>query len=265
MTIRGFMNNFSTKLTNDITNSATTFDLDSVTGISTELALCDFIPMTLDDGTNVEIIHVTGVSGSTVTVTRGQEGTSGTAFLATTVVECRATAKGISQSPRWEPIKVTTVSGTPSTVKFEGLTTGHYRIDFVQVGCSTGGDNLAVRQGTGGTPTYQTTGYYYSGIKMTYSAADAGNRAANAGQIVVIPGLGNNAAVKGQGYVEIYDIDNSASKKVISYQGYTETNAQFTRGAGSRDTAEAVTAIEFFFVSGDTFTSGTFVLSKSVH
>ncbi len=265
MTIRGHMNNFHTTLTNNITNSATTFDLIAVTGITTELALCDYIPMTIDDGSNIEIIHVTGLSTNTITCVRGQEGTSGTAFSAGSTIEVRATKQSIDQAPFWQPVKVTSVSGTPTTVKFEGLTTGDYRIDFKNVGCTTGSDNLVVRQGTGGTPTYQTSGYYYSGIKLTYSAADAGNRASNAAQLVILPGLGNGAAVKGQGFVEIYDIDNSASKKPIKYHSYTETNAQTCFGQGSRDTAEAVTAIEFYFQSGDTFTSGTFVLSKNVH
>lgn len=98
--LRGYLNNFSTALTNNITNSATSFDLNSVTGVSAQIiATNGYVAMTIDDGTNIEIIHVTGVSGSTITCTRGQEGTSGTAFLAGDTVEIRPTRDSFVMKP----------------------------------------------------------------------------------------------------------------------------------------------------------------------
>jgi hypothetical protein len=265
-TIRGLMNNFTTTLTNNITNSATTFDLVSVTGLATALASCDFVPMTIDDGSNIEIIHVTGLSTNTVTCVRGQEGTSGTAFSAGAAIEVRATADAISKAPYWQPIKVIVTSGTQAEVKFEGLTDGDYRIDIVKAQCTTGSDDLAIRQGTGGTPTYQNTSYYYDGASFIYSAGDQGNRGSNQAQIKLMVGMSNNSAIFASGFVEIRDVDTAATKKPIRYECYQEISATFNIGMGSRDVAEAVTALKFFFVGGDTFVNGSkFILSKRVY
>lgn len=265
-TIRNHSNNLSTTLTSNITNSATTIPLASVTNafgvtLTTILASCDYVPLTIDDGTNVEIVWATGVSSLNVTVIRGQEGSSGTAFSSGAAVECRATAFSIEQASYWEPIQVVVTSGSQASVAFT-LVDGDYRIDMVKVQ-SNGSDDLSVQQGTGGTPTYQTSSYYYCGVKMTYSAGDAGNRASNASQIKICPSMTNTAALACSGYVEIRDVDTSATKKTIRYDSYFESGTTWYAGAGSRDVAEAVTAIKFFFAGGATFTDGSkFILSK---
>lgn len=56
------------------------------------VAAPDYLPVTLDDGTNVEICKCIMVSGDVLTVLRGQEGTTAQAAFATgTKVECRLT------------------------------------------------------------------------------------------------------------------------------------------------------------------------------
>ncbi len=264
-TIRKHINNFSTTLTNNITNVATSFDLIDVTNLATALASADYVPMTIDDGSNIEIIHVTGLSTNTITCSRGEELTSGTAFSAGAAIEVRATSISLEQSGYWEPIKVKVAAGGETEIKFEGLTDGDYRVDIVKVQAVTGSDALAVQQGTGGTPTYQTSSYYYSGASFSYSGGDAGNRGNNLSQITIQPSVSNNAALFVSGHVEIRDVDTAATKKPIRYETYQETSTTLILGCGSRDVAEAVTAMKFFFVSGDTFAAGSkFVLSKRV-
>lgn len=88
-------NNFSTTLNGSITDVATTMTLTSVTGFPA-VGSGDTCQVTIDDGTNIEIVTATAISGSDVTITRAQEGTSGTAFADLTTVEIRMTAVGVT-------------------------------------------------------------------------------------------------------------------------------------------------------------------------
>lgn len=88
------INNFSTTLSGDITSGATSMGLTDATGLASASPYNPFI-LTLDDGTNVEIVKVTAVSGNTVTaMVRAQEGVGPFAFAAAdTVVEARWTKR----------------------------------------------------------------------------------------------------------------------------------------------------------------------------
>lgn len=88
---RLYANNFSTTLGADLTDVATTLTLTSATGFPA-VGSGDTAQVTISDGTNTEVVTATAISGSDVTITRGQEGTSGTAFLTGDVVEIRETA-----------------------------------------------------------------------------------------------------------------------------------------------------------------------------
>lgn len=88
---RLYSNNFSTILNGAITNVATTMTLTSVTGFPA-VGSGDTAQITITDGTNTEVVTATAIAGSVVTITRGQEGTSGTAFADLDTVELRATA-----------------------------------------------------------------------------------------------------------------------------------------------------------------------------
>lgn len=85
-----FSNNVATALTNSITDSATSFDLDDVSALPTIISGEHFYLSILSGG-NGEIVKVTGVAGNTITCVRGVDGTSGTAGLAADVVELRIT------------------------------------------------------------------------------------------------------------------------------------------------------------------------------
>tara|TARA_Y100000996_G_C22493807_1_gene631405 strand:- start:1 stop:1242 length:1242 start_codon:yes stop_codon:yes gene_type:complete len=88
-----FANKFSTTLSAGINNSVTSLSIASATGFPT-ISGGHHAYVTLDngDGTTVEVVKVTGISGTTLTVTRAQDGTSAAAFSAGAKAEIRMTS-----------------------------------------------------------------------------------------------------------------------------------------------------------------------------
>lgn len=100
-------NNAITLLDGAISDSATSFDVDSAAALGFTDSTTDAY-ITVIDPTNyrknpsttpetLEIMQVTGVSSNTLTVTRGVDGTSGTAFPDNSIVELRITAAMIQR------------------------------------------------------------------------------------------------------------------------------------------------------------------------
>ena len=89
---RTYINNYADLINegSGISDSDTTFDVDDASPLGSPSA-SNYIALTIDDGTNVEVVHCTGVSSNTLTVVRGQDGTSGTAFSDNTPIACRPT------------------------------------------------------------------------------------------------------------------------------------------------------------------------------
>lgn len=94
---RLYTNNYQTSLNGAITDVATTVTVDSVVNLPA-IGSGDTCQLTIDDGTNVEVVTATSVAGSVITITRGQEGTSGTAFADGTTIALRATALGFQDA-----------------------------------------------------------------------------------------------------------------------------------------------------------------------
>lgn len=95
-----YSNNTSTTLSSSITNVATSISVVSSATFPT-ITASDYFLATLYDISgsaeiNHEIIKVTGVSGTTLTVVRGQEGTTARSFASGTRIEVRFTAGSIS-------------------------------------------------------------------------------------------------------------------------------------------------------------------------
>ena len=84
-----FSNKFSTTLSSGINNSVTSLSIASATGFPS-LSGGKHTYVTLDngDGTTVEVVKVTGISGTTLTVTRGQDSTSAAAFSSGAKLNC---------------------------------------------------------------------------------------------------------------------------------------------------------------------------------
>ena len=85
-----FGNNAYSTLGASISNSATSITVAS-TGLFPTLGGSDHMYLSIIGSTYVEIIKVTGVSGTTLTVVRGQDGTVGTAANSGDRVELRIT------------------------------------------------------------------------------------------------------------------------------------------------------------------------------
>lgn len=89
------VNNYSSTLNGAITGADTTIIVNDATGLPSPTG-GDYFTLTLDDqaGT-VEIVHVTARSGTSLTVTRGQGGTSPLSWPDLTTIEQRLTAATI--------------------------------------------------------------------------------------------------------------------------------------------------------------------------
>ena len=85
-----FSNNAYSTLSAGITSSATSFDVASASTFPT-LGGSDHMYLSIIGSSYVEIIKVTGVSGTTLTCVRGQDGTTGTAAAGGDRIELRVT------------------------------------------------------------------------------------------------------------------------------------------------------------------------------
>lgn len=104
-----FTNNGTTALDGAITNSATTINVTDGTVFGSPSAN-EYQLLTIDDGTNIEIVKLTSRTVDALTVVRAQEGTSGTAFASGITIEGRAT-KGT-----FERLAQNVATGTDSVV-----------------------------------------------------------------------------------------------------------------------------------------------------
>lgn len=96
-----YSNNARTTLSAGITTGDTVLNVISSVGFPTISAAGDHFFVTLDNGSNIEVVKVTGVSGNTFTgCVRAQEGTTAFAFASTTKVENRLTAGNITEMAR---------------------------------------------------------------------------------------------------------------------------------------------------------------------
>lgn len=86
-----FANNIQTTLATSITGSQTSVTLASTAGLPSPTSGQYFV-MTFTNGNTNEIVWVTAVSGSTITVLRGKEGTGSTSFPSGSYASCFPTA-----------------------------------------------------------------------------------------------------------------------------------------------------------------------------
>ena len=87
-----FKNNAETTLSSGINNSTTTVPVASAAVFPTPDANNVFFA-TIEEGNNIEVVKVTGISSNDLTVVRAQDNTSAAAFGAGAKVELRLTAK----------------------------------------------------------------------------------------------------------------------------------------------------------------------------
>ena len=118
---RLYENNFETTLDGAITDVATSMTLTDVTGFPA-VGSGDTAQITITDGTNVETVQATAIAGSVVTIVRGQEGSSGTAFADLDAVSLNETALSFTDVLAGD--ETPTIAGpldiSPSYMKFGG-------------------------------------------------------------------------------------------------------------------------------------------------
>ena len=86
----------STILDAPLTAGATTINVGDGTGFAPSTANRRMVA-TIDDGTSVEIVYISAVATNALTVTRGEESTTPTEFVAGTAIEVRVTAGLLTQ------------------------------------------------------------------------------------------------------------------------------------------------------------------------
>ena len=97
-----FANNCNTTLNGGITAVATSMVVTSATGFPVPTG-AQYFYCTLADAatqTTIEIVKVTAVSGTTFTIVRGQDGTTGTIFASGAVVSLRLVAASLNDFPK---------------------------------------------------------------------------------------------------------------------------------------------------------------------
>ena len=124
-----FANNANTTLASSLTAGATSMSVTSATKFPSPTGV-QYFYCTLADAatqTTIEIVKVTAVSGTTFTIVRGQDGTSGTAFASGAVVSLRLVRASLNDFPKLDEANTFTQAQT-----FSALTSG--RIPYSTTG-----------------------------------------------------------------------------------------------------------------------------------
>jgi hypothetical protein len=206
-----FSNNFSTVLVSSISSSATVIELQSVSGLPT-LAAGDHTYLTFDTDTNsptIEIVKVTAINAGTneITVVRGQDNTSASAFAAGTAVELRMCAILLSEFLQEDG---------------DGSNLTDVRAETVEVNVkNVSGGSLAK-----GTPVHQTGTAGAATFEVV--AADASNAAVMPAHFVLLETLADEEEGRGLLMGRISGVDTSAFSEgdtiyVAVGGGYTNT------------------------------------------
>jgi hypothetical protein len=160
-----FANNANTTLASSLTNVATTMSVTSASAFPS-LTGSQYFYCTLADAatqTTIEIVKVTAVSGTTFTITRGQDGTSGTAFASGAVVSLRLVRASLNDFPKLDEVNTFTQLQTINTIAVSGSTSTTPVLSFnasncpIASGTAISGSYLQfVLQNTSGTASAST-------------------------------------------------------------------------------------------------------------
>jgi len=112
-----FANNANTTLSSSLTNSATSMSVTSASAFPSPTGSQYFYCTLADAATQqtIEIVKVTAVSGTTFTIVRGQDGTSGTAFNSGDVVSLRLVRASLNDFPKLDENNTFTYAPTFNT------------------------------------------------------------------------------------------------------------------------------------------------------
>jgi len=276
---RGYLNNFRTVLTESVDSADTAFDIASTTGLATLLGTKDYIALTLDDGISIEIIHVTAVAGSEITVDRAQEGTTAADFEIDTIVECRPTAASFDVSGGggggglWERISTITISSDVTEIKFEDLS-GVYEIEIQNLNVDNASDNVALKLqiGTGTPTTYSTVAYSWENARWD-SSFDGPSiaRSGSTSSIDLLTYVYRDAGDGVNGKIEFGSLSDETKRRsfrFVLWQQHVSGSAQHVKryeGSGIWNAGNAVTGIRIFVTEGAMKSGSQFHLLKRTY
>ena len=159
-----FTNNAETTLASGINSSVTSLTVASSSGFPT-ITTGEYFYVTLDDGTNNEIVKVTAVSGTTWTIVRAQDNTTARSFSSSNKVELRVTAGLITDA---------VADALASSFAKNAFTGDGTETDFTLSQSPNSKDDLIVF--IEGVFQNQST-YSLSGTTLSFSTAPANQRA----------------------------------------------------------------------------------------
>ena len=238
-----FANNCNTTLSSSLTNVATTMSVTSATGFPSPTG-SQYFYCTLADAatqTTIEIVKVTAVSGTTFTIVRGQDGTSGTAFASGAVVSLRLVSASLNDFPKLDENNIFT-SGFYSTGSYSGSFTDGIVADYVtgvgrfSVGTSDGFQWFNAGVGTTSLMFLSSAGKLGVGT-TTPQAVVSATSADNATSLFLTPTSGAGAGVYTQlgfgntpGSASVYGgirtaFTNPAATSSVSMQFWTDSGS----------------------------------------
>jgi microcystin-dependent protein len=183
MGIAVFTNNATSTLASAITNVATTLTVQaSEAALFPTPAAGDWFPVTLVEGSKMEIVRCTARSGATLTVTRGQEGTTVQAFGAGATVDHRLTMVALQAfvqdagDTMTGPLVLPAGSAAATSLNFGAAGTGFYGTPMLVKAAVNGADVmvLAPALGTFAVPLSLPTSGSAAATSMYFGTAGTG-------------------------------------------------------------------------------------------
>ena len=101
MSYFAYVNFYETTLSAALSSTATSMNVSTASGLPSSLASGEIIPIVLTSASSNavhEIVYITAISGTTLTITRGEEGTSALSWSIGDYVACGTTAGSVGTS-----------------------------------------------------------------------------------------------------------------------------------------------------------------------
>lgn len=176
------------------------------------------------------------------------------------------TSNGASAVPSFQSaagnlilIQTQNASGTPATISFTSGITSQYTTYFMvysNVIASTSVDTLAMQWSTNGGSGYITTGYGSSTISSLYSSATLLDTSSTTYCVVAYE---SSTTIPLNGSLWMYNLA-TAQVPICTGQYFGGASTRQGFNSGNNTTTSGVNAFKLYFVSGATFTTGTFSL-----
>ena len=264
-----FSNNAKTTLSSGITSSATSIAVADAS-VFPSISGSEYFYVTFEDlSGNVEIVKVTGVSSNTLTVVRGQEGTTARSYSSGDKAENRLTAGGLNDVATQADTDTTysagsgiTLSGTTfsnsapdQTVSLTGSGATSVSGTYPNFTVSSTDTNTTYSVGDGGL----TQNNFTTTLKNKLDGIEASADVTDTANVVSALTAGSNVTIASDGTISSTDTNTTYSAgSGISLSGTTFSNSapdQTVTLAGAGATSISGTYPNFTVSSTDTNTT----------